>query len=305
MRTASSSCRLSGRGSEAGTPSAAVDCSIRRIETGKRHTAFRTMSIWQYHRHPRRNPLNEFLKACVRSSLPEPARFALKRRLWRNNLPKLAALYQTDKWGLHRYAEHYQKQLGHLKNSRFNLLEIGVGGHEAPDQGGNSLRMWKAFFPHANIFAIDIFDKSALEEERIRIFRGSQADVDFLRSVAAAMGAIDVVVDDGSHVNDHVITSFQTLFPLLAPDGIYAIEDLQTAYWPAFGGNEVPHSTRTSMEMLKALADGLNWEEQFDRQPDAFDRTITSVHFYHNLAFVQKGCNEEGSNKTSDQIVQL
>jgi hypothetical protein len=249
--------------------------------------------------------LKEFLKARVKSSLPDAAWFALKRRLRRNSLPHLAELYGTDKWGLHRYAAHYQRQLWHLKNSRFNLLEIGVGGHDAPDRGGHSLRMWKAFFPRANVFAIDIFDKSAFEEERIRIFRGSQADADFLRSVAREIGVIDVVVDDGSHVNGHVMTAFRTLFPLLASDGIYAIEDLQTAYWPAFGGSEDPHSAHTSMGMLKALVDGLNWEEYFNRQPSAFDRIITSVHFYHNLAFIYKGNNVEGSNKTASQIVQL
>jgi len=249
--------------------------------------------------------LNKFLKDCVKSSLPDAAWFALKRRFWRNSLPDLAALYGTDKWGLHRYAGHYQRQLWHLKNSRFNLLEIGVGGHDVPDQGGHSLRMWKAFFPRANIFAIDIFDKSALEEERIRIFRGSQADAEFLRSVVREIGVVHVVVDDGSHVNEHVIASFQTLFPLLAPDGIYAIEDLQTAYWPAFGGSEDPDRKDTSMEMLKAFVDGLNWEEYFNRQSNIFDKMIMSVHFYHNLAFVQKGNNVEGSNKTAAQIVQL
>ena len=249
--------------------------------------------------------MKDFLKTCVKSSLSDAAWFALKRRFWRNSLPELAALYGTDKWGLHRYAAHYQRQLWHLKNSRFNLLEIGVGGHDAPDRGGHSLRMWKAFFPRANVFAIDIFDKSALEEERIRIFRGSQADSEFLRAVVREIGIIDVVVDDGSHLNQHVITSFRTLFPLLASDGIYAIEDLQTSYWPAFGGSEDPHSTHTSMGMLKALVDGLNWEEHFNREPAVFDKMITSVHFYHNLAFIRKGHNVEGSNKTASQIVQL
>ena len=113
-----------------------------------------------------------------------------------------------------------------------NLLEIGVGGYDDPKQGGHSLRMWKDYFPNANIYAIDLYDKSALQEPRIHIFQGSQADPDFLKWVAGEIGQLDIVIDDGSHVNEHVIVSFQTLFPLLADNGIYAIEDLHTAYLP-------------------------------------------------------------------------
>jgi len=31
--------------------------------------------------------------------------------------------------------------------------------------------MWKKYFPSGNIYSIDIYDKSALQEERIKIFR--------------------------------------------------------------------------------------------------------------------------------------
>ena len=104
---------------------------------------------------------------------------------------RLAEACGTDKWGLHRYTTHYQTHLSHLRSRSFNLLEIGVGGHDAPDVGGASLRMWKAFFPKAHIHPIDIFDKSALQEPRVSIRRGSSADPAFLRSRVARIGRID------------------------------------------------------------------------------------------------------------------
>jgi hypothetical protein len=223
--------------------------------------------------------------------------------LLRKNLPALAMLHGTDKWGLHWYARHYQHHFSPLRRKRFNLLEIGVGGHHAPDRGGASLRMWKSFFPRAHIYAIDIFDKSALQEPRITIFQGSQDDPDFLRRIAREIGTIDVIVDDGSHVNQHVMTAFETLFPLLADGGIYALEDLQTAYWPEFGGTEDTSTQTTSISMLKQLVDGLNWEEFSEREPRQLDSCITSLHFYHNLAFVYKGRNQEGTNKSASHIV--
>ena len=49
--------------------------------------------------------------------------------------------------------------------------------------------------------------------------------------------------------------------------------------------------------MLKRLADGLNWEEFSHRTPQPFDSQIASLHLYHNLAFIYKGQNTEGTNK--------
>ena len=80
------------------------------------------------------------------------------------------------------------------------------------------LRMWREFFPHATIWGLDILDKSAHAGKRINILRGSQNDADFLRSAAAQIGRIDII-DDGRHINEHVLTSFGTLFSLLAPAG--------------------------------------------------------------------------------------
>jgi demethylmacrocin O-methyltransferase len=43
------------------------------------------------------------------------------------------------------------------------MLEIGVGGYDSPISG-ESLRMWKTYFPFAKIFALDILI-SLLEEK--------------------------------------------------------------------------------------------------------------------------------------------
>ena len=238
---------------------------------------------------------------AARTVLPNWAKNAIMSGLGRNDLRWMARRYGTDKWGVHRYADHYQTHLGHLKRCRFNLLEIGVGGYDLPDQGGASLRMWKAFFPRANIFAIDIFEKSKLEEPRIKIFRGSQDDPEFLRRVAQEIGQIDVVIDDGSHVNAHVLASYQTLFPLLSSDGIYAIEDMQTTYWPAFGGTPDATGQDTSVALIKRLIDGLNWEEIPNREPTPSDPAIRALHVYHNLAFIIKGDNQEGTRYGNDK----
>ncbi|MFF5493938.1 hypothetical protein [Streptomyces aquilus] len=218
-----------------------------------------------------------------------------------DDLNKLAVHFKTDKWGAHRYTQHYQKHLQHLKNEEFNLLEIGIGGYNRPGQGGASLRMWKAFFPKAQIFGMDIQDKSHVDEDRITTFIGDQSDPSSLNAVADKIGDLDVIIDDGSHRPPHVLTTFATLFPRLKDGGIYVVEDTQSSYWPEWMGSEDLDDPNTSMAMLKRLTDGLNYEEFVDEhyQPSYTDLNVVGVHFYHNLVIIEKGKNAEGTNKRS------
>jgi len=222
------------------------------------------------------------------------------RARWGRDLPALASYFGTDKWGLHWYAGHYQRHFAALRRKPLRLLEIGIGGYADPASGGESLRMWKAYFPNALIFGLDIADKRVHDEARIRTIRGSQDDEETLKAVSAQHGPFDIVIDDGSHLNPHVLKSFLVLFPLLGENGLYVVEDTQTAYWPEFGG--APAADRdapTSMNVLKSLVDGLNHRE-FPRSgefaPSYLERHIVAMHFYHNLVFVQKGINDEPSN---------
>ena len=223
--------------------------------------------------------------------------------LYKNNLLKLSIIFRSDKEGEHHYAKHYQRHFESFRRDKINILEIGIGGYENPMNGGESLRMWKAFFPNGNIFGIDIYDKKYHDEKRIKTFQGSQVDEVFLREVAEKIGPIDIIIDDGSHFNDHVIATFKILFPLLSPNGIYVVEDLQTSYWDEvlgvnWGGSSSLNASHTSMNYFKSLADGLNYEEFTidDYTPTYFDKNVISMHYYHNLVFVYKGSNNEGSN---------
>lgn len=256
----------------------------------------------------------ESIKTYLRTSLNETqrrriSRFqALKLRgsqhlLYRifvgSNLKALATIYGTDKWGTHWYAQHYEKHFAPLRRKRLNILEIGIGGYDDPQEGGNSLRAWRTYFPKSRIYGIDIHDKSVHNERRIKTFQGSQVDEDFLAEVMSAIGRVDIVIDDGSHENAHVLSSFKYLFPRLSDNGIYVIEDTQTSYWQGYGGSsDNLNRSDTTMGFLKGLVDGLNHIE-FENEayePDYYDRHITAMHFYHNIVFIQKGLNNERRN---------
>ena len=204
----------------------------------------------------------------------------------------------TDKWGAHWYTQHYHTHFKKIRNKKLNILEIGVGGYDSPTIGGNSLRTWKSYFGKSNIYGIDIYEKNELEEKRIKIFKGSQIDDFFLHNVCQSIGEIDIIIDDGSHLNRHVIESFRILFPFLKTNGIYVVEDLETSYWSSMGGNSNDlKNADTSINFFKSLVDSLNHEEFIKPgyNKSYFDLNIVEVHFYHNMVFIVKGKNNEKS----------
>ena len=242
-----------------------------------------------------------YLKKKIRRTKIQLGKLVTNIRALANsrNLNKLGEIYGTDKIGVHNYTPHYMTHFRKFKYQQIKLLEIGVGGYDNPKSGGNSLRMWKRYFPFAKIFAIDIFDKSLHEEKRIRIFKGSQVDKEFLIEIFNEIQAVDIIIDDGSHINEHVITTFNLLFPKLNDGGIYVIEDTQTSYWEDYGGDsEDLNNPSTIMNYFKGLTDSLNNQEFVIKnyKQTYYDQHIISLHFYHNLIIIYKGKNDEKSN---------
>jgi len=237
-------------------------------------------------------------KDNVRAVLPWKVYWRLKRirEEWRawvgpGDLTTLAKVYQTDKWGRHSYTPIYEQWFASLRYKPVRLLEIGVGGYKRPLVGGDSLRMWKRYFEKGIITGIDLYDKSALSEHRINIVKGDQCDATFLQEVTSVHGPFDIIIDDGSHIQSHIIASFEALFPLMPAGGIYVIEDTQTSYRPKYEGSTAEMNTiPSSMNYFIHRVHGVNRSEWLDegKPVDIPDQGIASIAFYHNLIFVVK-----------------
>ena len=214
------------------------------------------------------------------------------------DLGGLSAGFGSDKWAsFHWYTQHYERHFARLRAKPIRLLEIGIGGYQYEDMGGESLRMWQRYFPRGLVYGLDIFAKPGVRGPRMRAVQGDQSDPEFLDELGRRLGPFDIVIDDGSHRNDHVKTSFGSLFPHVRSGGLYVIEDLQTAYWPGYGGDDQDLvNADTSIRMLKGLVDGLNYQELPEsngKTPSYTDRHVVGLHFYHNLAVIEKGLNVE------------
>ena len=122
------------------------------------------------------------------------------------------------------YLDVYQKAFSPMAECRIKLLEIGV-------LNGGSLRMWREFFPKADIIGLDI-DPQALgrQPKGCAVIIGDQSDAAFVKQVSDERGPFDIVVDDGSHVATHAMASFEALWPSMPSGAIYAIEDTGMFY---------------------------------------------------------------------------
>jgi len=138
------------------------------------------------------------------------------------NLDEIARKYGTDKCfklgGSHNYTPFYDMIL--KGRQVFNMLEIGV-------QGGESLKMWRDYFPEAMIYGWDIMDLSHLNGDRIMNYVVDQGKAHRIADFFAKNDVMfDFVIDDGSHKAEDQITSLFTIFPYLNPGGVYIIEDM-------------------------------------------------------------------------------
>jgi cephalosporin hydroxylase len=188
-------------------------------------------------------------------------------------LDEIGIQYGTDKTSNgHNYCVMYEKYIGHLRDKPCKVFEIGVCS-------GKSLLMWYGYFSQAKIIGLDIQDLFELNPEyrdRISLVKGDQADIDVLNEIQLKYGPFDLIVDDGSHVWDKTIISFETLFPTLNPGGIYVIEDLETSYEPLavdYKGGDV-----STVDCLKVLVDGVNRSLY----------GVKSIHFHKNICFILK-----------------
>ncbi|MET8453074.1 hypothetical protein [Streptomyces sp. NPDC005209] len=253
-------------------------------------------------------PGSEIIARSLGRVATPPSYYAVAQRVVRvldrrepADLTELAVRCGTDKWGaLHQYPQHYERHFAPLRDHRLTILEIGIGGYDDPEAGGASLRMWKHFFPRALIYGIDIVDKRPLDAPRLTTVTADQSSPEQLTAFAERHGPFDIVIDDGSHISQDVITTFRHLFPHVRPTGLYVIEDLHTAYWPGvFRGNDTDLSDPNyTVGFLKTLVDGLHHEEFLRsdaREPLATDPRIKGMHLYRNVAVIEKGPNAEGS----------
>lgn len=156
----------------------------------------------------------------------------------------------TDKVTTHRYDEVYGWLLEPLSRKRsFAMLEIGYGN-------GGGVRFWRQLFPQCFLYCIDR-DLSDCLMNSIQLLKADQSSPEDLEAVVNRIDrSVSLIIDDGSHHPRHQLLSFSILFGgLLAPGGLYIIEDIETSYWRRgmLYGNEMNYGFANSLSAIEAF----------------------------------------------------
>ena len=131
--------------------------------------------------------------------------------------------HKTDKIYHHGYHRFYEDVLNKYRKKKLNFLEIGM-------DTGESLNLWRDYFPKANIYGLEI--NQEYKNNKIYVMKGNQNKISDLKKLVKITNECEVILDDGSHVPSHQLKSFNYLFEnCLKKGGVYIIEDIETSYW--------------------------------------------------------------------------
>ncbi len=183
-------------------------------------------------------------------------------------LDDFAGKHGTDKLK-HGFSSVYEKRYGPQRHRLRRLLEIGVFF-------GASLRMWRDYFPTAQIVGLDTFRgvqgvshrsgarvtfgkadlflrqwEAGQVGERIQLVVANQSSVTDMERALALLrpyAPFDVIIEDGSHLQADQQRNLAQLFELVRPGGDYVIEDIHSSL--QMGYDEPPRSKHTTLAMV-------------------------------------------------------
>ena len=132
----------------------------------------------------------------------------------------------TDKSSLnHCYLSFYELLFEKWRFKPIRILEIGV-------QFGNSIRTWKEYFPNAEVVGIDSVD-NGVQLPGILIANAYEPDAQ-----ERILGNFDIIIDDGSHLEEHQRYFVFAYQQRLYNEGILIVEDETLVAMGLFSGPE-------------------------------------------------------------------
>jgi hypothetical protein len=139
-------------------------------------------------------------------------------------------------WPAHTYVRFYEQIFAHCRESITTVLECGIGTNNptltstmgAQGAPGASLRVWRDYFPNANVVGVDIDRAILFEDDRITTHYVDQTNQQTVREKWATNcdPAMDLIIDDGLHTFAAARSFFEASIGQLKLTGIYVIEDV-------------------------------------------------------------------------------
>lgn len=168
---------------------------------------------------------------------------------------QLADSSLTDKGTQHTYLGVYEYLFYKKKQTASVVIEVGIGCFF--EKNGGSIKLWHDFFDNATIYGIDILPverviESLLNNPRVVLQCESNAyDPNFvLENYTNKNIKADIIIDDGAHTFESMISFLNLYLPILKDDGILIIEDVQDIQWIEQLKNAVPNNLKKHIEVI-------------------------------------------------------
>lgn len=204
-------------------------------------------------------------------------------------LDSIFSRYSTDKGpGFHNYSRQYEELFARLREKPIRILEIGV-------YTGESLLAWRDAFSNAQcIVGVDITESCKAYENINKSIFVEILDATLPHNIdilSQKYGKFDLIIDDGSHLNEHVIKTFEGLFPFITDGGIYVVEDTicyksKLYINPAYPNHidyftqYIPYLNQWRFDSDTGTKDGCVDPFKIQKKTDnIFERTIDKIEF--------------------------
>jgi hypothetical protein len=191
----------------------------------------------------------------------EPHLLAFLCDLHGSDKGSLSRISRFHSWEPHSYVDVYAQLFDHCRFSVSRVFECGIGSTDASMRfnmgrsgvSGASLRVWRDYFPNAEVIGADLDGAILFEEERIRTFQVDQTSATSIATMWQEIDCreFDLMIDDGLHEPRGGITLFDNSIDRLSPTGVYVIEDVYPDHLSAYVDHFERLDYRVSVVLLR------------------------------------------------------
>tara|TARA_Y100000590_G_scaffold438510_2_gene561417 strand:- start:154 stop:1008 length:855 start_codon:yes stop_codon:yes gene_type:complete len=187
------------------------------------------------------------------------------------------------------YFETYETLFSEFKGKNIVFVEVGV-------LNGGSLFMWKEYFGEkARIIGIDNNpDAKKWEKYNFEIFIGDQTDVEFWKKFHDKIDSIDILLDDGGHLDYQQSTTLFENIKFINNNGLIVIEDTHSSYMEEFGN---PHKY-SFMNMVFNLINKINYRStHLNNKYNYLKLPVSDIHIFESIVSFRINKNKSKESK--------
>ena len=186
-----------------------------------------------------------------------------------------------------------------------SIVELGIWD-------GGSTALWFEVFQPQKLVAMDLMTRGDSEyfrefvrsrniESRISTHWGvDQSDAAQVATIITKelSGPLDLVIDDASHMYEETKASFELLFPLVRPGGLYIIEDWAWSYFREFQEPShpwllKPELSKLVMQMLEANGSTQSFASRVREGPHGAETVreslLTNITVFPHFVAIERG----------------